>query len=119
MPSTEAHVEMDRQAEFSLIESVWKRIREHLENERLRVNEEIKNYPPPIPACDAQFNYLLEERARIGQELGRLEALAREGLTRSAHLKRIGEFIASSNYIKGEVEQRIRSSLLSVLDGGA
>jgi hypothetical protein len=30
----------------------------------------------------------------------------------------IGEFIAASNYINGEAEQRIRSSLLSALDGG-
>lgn len=109
---------MDRQAESTPMESVLRRIREHLENERHRVNEEIRNYPPPIPACDAQFNYLLEERERIAQELKRLEALAREGLTRRDHFKNIGEFIASSNYINGEAEQRIRSSLLSALRAG-
>lgn len=116
MPSTKARDEMDSPAEFALMESVWKKIREHLENERHRVNEEIRNYPSPIPACDAQFNYLLEERERIAQELKRLEALALEGLTRRAELERIGEFIASSDYIKGEAEQRIRSSLLRALD---
>lgn len=108
---------MDRQAEIALIESLWERIREHLENERQRVNEEIKNYPPPIPACDAQFNYLLEERGSIAQELVQSRALPRENLTPGGHLERIGEFIASSNYIKGEAEQSIRSSLLKVLDG--
>ena len=95
------------------------RIREHLENERHRVIEEIKKYPTPIAACDAQFNYLLEERARIAQELDQLKALTGEGLTRKAHLELIGEFIASSNYINGEMEQTLRSSLLSGLDGGA
>lgn len=48
--------------------------REHLESERHRVNEAIRNYPTPIAACDAQFNYLLEERARIVQELDRFKA---------------------------------------------
>jgi hypothetical protein len=45
-----------------------------LESERHRINDEIKNYPTPIPACDAQFNFLLEERARIARELRELEA---------------------------------------------
>ena len=44
---------------------------EHLENERHRINEEIRNYPMPIAGCDEQFSYLLEERARIAQELDR------------------------------------------------
>lgn len=60
------------------MELASERIRD-LENERQRVNEEIKNYPTPIPACDAQFNYLLEERARIAQELDRSSALSSEG----------------------------------------
>ena len=38
------------------------RIRERLENEMNRVREEIRRYPSPIPACDAQFNYFLESR---------------------------------------------------------
>lgn len=88
-------------------------IRDHLESERHRIYEEIKNYPTPIPACDAQFNYLLEERRRIPQELDRLNAFSKESLTRTDCLKCLDEFIASSNYINGEVEHKIRSSLLS------
>jgi hypothetical protein len=98
------------------MESVWKIIRDHLESERQRIYAEIKNYPTPIPACDAQFNYLLEERQRIPQELDRLKVLSKECTTRADHLKCLDEFIASSNYINGEVEQRIRSSLFSVQD---
>jgi hypothetical protein len=49
-------------------------IRAQLEQEKRRVCAEIDDYPHPIPACDAQFNYLLEERARIFQELSRLDA---------------------------------------------
>lgn len=101
------------------MESVWKIIRDHLERERHRIYEEIKNYPTPIPACDAQFNYLLEERAKIPQELDRLKALSKKSLTRRDHIKSIDEFIASSNCINGEVEQKIRSSLSSVSEGGS
>jgi transposase InsO family protein len=46
-----------------------------LEAERVRLNEEIGAYPAPIPACDAQFNHLIEQRRTIGEELQRLEAL--------------------------------------------
>jgi hypothetical protein len=40
-----------------------------LERELARVAAEIRSYPAPIPACDAQYNHLLEERARISREL--------------------------------------------------
>ena len=36
------------------------------------IQAEIRKYPPPIPACDAYFNHLLEERGRITDELARL-----------------------------------------------
>ena len=68
MQSAKAH-ETDEQAETAQMDSVWEIIREHLENERERVHKEIKDYPTPIPACDAQFNYLREERTRIPQEI--------------------------------------------------
>jgi chorismate mutase len=109
---------MKRQSELALLESLWKSIKDQLENERQRVYEEIKHYPTPIPACDAQFNYLLEERAKIAQELDRLKALSKVSLARRDGVKLIDEFIMSSNYIKGEVEQRMRSTLLQVSDEG-
>jgi hypothetical protein len=43
-----------------------------LESERLRVQAEIASYPMPIPACDVYFNGLLEQRARICDELASL-----------------------------------------------
>jgi hypothetical protein len=44
-----------------------------LERERLRVQAEIVSYPMPIPACDVYFNGLLEQRARICEQLAVLE----------------------------------------------
>jgi hypothetical protein len=55
------------------MDSIPEKNRDHFENERQRINKEIRDYPTPIAGCDAQFNYLLEERARIAQELDRLK----------------------------------------------
>ena len=45
-----------------------------LEAEKRRLYEEIRNYPTPIAGCDQQFNYLLEQQARIAAELHRIRA---------------------------------------------
>ena len=37
------------------------------------LNEEIRGYPQPIARCDAQLGGLVEERARLQEELERLE----------------------------------------------
>ncbi len=47
-------------------------IRAALVRERDRLYEEIKSYPPPIAACDEQFDDLLERRDRVARELARL-----------------------------------------------
>ena len=47
--------------------------RASLERERLRVQAEIVSYPMPIPACDVYFNGLLEQRARICEQLAALD----------------------------------------------
>jgi hypothetical protein len=48
---------------------VWQRIRLQLESERDRVCREIRDYPTPIPRCDAQFNHLLELRDLLARAL--------------------------------------------------
>lgn len=60
------------------IDAEWEVLRQALEAERLRVQEEIGGYPPPIPACDAYFNFLLEQRALLSDELRRLEEAVAE-----------------------------------------
>ena len=49
-------------------------VRKALEAEKHRLDEEIRNYPTPIPRCDAQFNHLFDRRAAIVRELEQLEA---------------------------------------------
>ena len=50
-------------------------LRASLEERRKQLDEEIRAYPTPIPRCDAQFNFLMEERSRIVRSL---EALAHD-----------------------------------------
>jgi chromosome segregation ATPase len=40
-----------------------------LEQEKRRLDTEIRDYPTPIPRCDAQFNALFERRDAIIREL--------------------------------------------------
>ena len=109
MPPTDDPHRARREAE--LAEFVWKQIKDVLERERDRIYEEIKNYPPPIPACDAQFNHLLEQRARVSRELARMNEAAGTPLSVTACRKFLDELVASSDLIAGEDEARLRSYL--------
>lgn len=57
---------------------------EHLRAEKARLSEQIGSYPGPIPACDAQFNHLLEKRSRLSFELHLADRLLAIETTRSA-----------------------------------
>jgi hypothetical protein len=50
-------------------------LRARLEAERRRLDDEIRHYPTPIPRCDAQFNHLFDQRARIVAAIDALAAL--------------------------------------------
>jgi hypothetical protein len=60
-------------AETDHVSQAWQR----LEAERLRIQHEITSYPAPIPACDAYFNHLLEQRAIVCDELAHMRAADR------------------------------------------
>jgi hypothetical protein len=55
---------------------LWEAVRQHLEERRRPIEQEIRRYPPPIAGCDAQFNHLLEQRAILSRELVRLSQAA-------------------------------------------
>src|SRR6266705_771786 len=44
-------------------------LRDHLQTAKRLVDEQIRDYPKPIPRCDAQFNYLYEQRNRLSAAL--------------------------------------------------
>jgi hypothetical protein len=93
------------------VRSAWTKIRTYLEKEKERIYEEIRSYPRPIPACDQQFNFLLEERTRIAGELQRLDEAFQPSLTGSDALARIDEFIGASSALDDTARKEIRSFL--------
>ncbi len=60
-------------------DSDWDALRARLERMRAAVAAEIRAYPAPIPACDAQFDYLLERREALSAALARLDAARKAG----------------------------------------
>lgn len=109
MPETTS--KSSRQLEPDTVKSIWRDIRAQLEGRKSQTLEEIQNYPPPIPACDQHFNYLLAERDNLGRELRRLEAYAKESLTGQDAGQLIDEFVQSSTYIGDDAKQKIRAAL--------
>ena len=57
----------------------WDALRARLERMRATVAAEIRTYPPPIPACDAHFNHLLERRAALSEAVAALDAARKDG----------------------------------------
>ena len=71
-------------------DSDWEALRARLMQLQEAVAAEISAYPVPIPACDAQYNHLLERRAALVEARARLEA-AREAGAATAE-----DFLAST-----------------------
>ena len=78
----------------------WDRARAEIEALLAETAAEIRAYPLPIPACDAQFNYLLDLRRGLPEELRRLETLRRDATLN------VADFLASSPF-GPELTQRI------------
>jgi hypothetical protein len=108
MPEPKSHDGPNKQRDQSWIDSAWEAVSSHLENGIRHVREEIKDYPRPIPACDLQFNQLLEVRASISQELNRMR---QEMLGCDDPIQALHAFIQSSKHIDGEMMKRIMSFL--------
>ena len=97
------------------LESMRNEIRLHLENLRRALAEEIRNYPTPIPRCDAQFNHLYEQQARLARDLDRIGAFAERNTGREDCIELIGRFIASAPYTDDAGERELRSRLKTEL----
>ena len=81
-----------------------------LEEVKNRVNKEIGNYPSPIPACDVQFNYLLEERSKISMVLKRVENLLTICQTEAIAIEIIEELTQLSSQIDDDMAARLRAA---------
>ena len=83
-------------------------VRAELESKREAISRELCSIPPPVPACDVNFNRLLEERASIVDELQRLRrsAAAAEGLAQS-----LRDLCRTSSHLCPETQDRLESLL--------
>ncbi len=60
-------------------DSEWDVLQFRLTQLREAVAAEIRAYPAPIPACDAQYNHLLERRTALAAALASLDAARETG----------------------------------------
>ncbi len=74
-------------------------LRARLTQERERVLAELRAYPPAVPVCDAQFNYLLEQRDGLGRELGRLDAILVADADAQLKAQRLADFLRTSTFL--------------------
>jgi hypothetical protein len=93
------------------LESMRNEIRLHLEDLRRALAAEIRNYPTPIPRCDAQFNHLYEQQARLARDLERIGAIAGKSLKREDAIDLIERFVASTLYTDEDGEREFRSRM--------
>ena len=54
-------------------------LRDYLRRAKQQLDEQIRAYPKPIPRCDAQFNYLYEQRNRLSTALDEASAIVDGG----------------------------------------
>lgn len=84
-------------------------IRARLESLRESIHRELCTFPTPIPGCDVSFNRLLEERARVVDELQRLTKLAAAPFTATALI----DYLNQSESLEAEFKARIIGDLRS------
>lgn len=92
-------------------DDLWQEIRTYLEQKRDEIYQEIRHYPPPIPACDQQFNYLLEQRTQVHQALRRVEKAQQTRGTRADAARAVAEFVESSTLLDADTQHRMRARL--------
>ena len=99
MQPKNASIESSNRPDSLSLDSILNALIDQLEAKRSRVVDEIRVYPSPIPACDAQFNYLLEQRAKLSQELGQLQQIAKNLPLDENDVKSLQALIESSDCI--------------------
>lgn len=90
--------------------AVLNEVKQHLEDVRLKLHDEISTYPRPITACDAQFNYLLEKRTQLGSELGMVEELLSQLEDSAVDMSMIEAFVASSDNLDRPLAEKLISA---------
>jgi hypothetical protein len=95
----------------SSLQSACNELRAYLDRTRRSVDEEIRNYPTPIPRCDAQFNYLYEQRSRLAQALLSIDAALGNPSSQTPLLEAIACFVADASYSNSPEEEDLKRRL--------
>jgi hypothetical protein len=85
-------------------------IRDRLAAAKASIKDELRNYPQPITACDAQYNHLAEARRALSSDLARLEEIVRRGAQQDSRAA-IDGFLRSSAYIDDAAADKILAGL--------
>lgn len=83
-------------------------VQSELDARRIAISRELATIPPPVPACDVDFNRLLEDRGRIADDLQRLNRMLVTGESDEAILRLCRESTFLSDTVKREIESLLR-----------
>jgi hypothetical protein len=111
-PSSQSNVKSEN---VERVRSICVELRDYLDSAKRQADEEIRTYPTPIPRCDAQFNYLYEQRSRLSQFLERLNAaLAHDdGIGELANT--LADFVTRPPFTDSVMELQLRERLSAEL----
>ena len=101
-------------ADVNRLRALCVELRDWLVLAKHMADDEIRAYPTPIPRCDAQFNYVYEQRARLAQWLSRANSVV-EGSSSREVVTVLAEFVASPPLAAGTDELRLRERLRAQL----
>lgn len=93
------------------LRSIAVELRDYVAHVRASVDDEIRTYPTPIPRCDAQFNFVYEQRGRLTELLNFLDAEMDRGGRPSQLASIIAGFLASSPLRENDEERDLRKRL--------
>ena len=83
------------------------------------LEQEIRGYPTPIPRCDAQFNFLYEQRGRLAQQLAEIGAVTGGDAAASSARRILDEFLRSPPASDLPAERALRARAAAWLTSAA
>ena len=108
-----------RSAHDSSVRALCREVQAHLDALKRILDEEIRTYPTPIPRCDAQFNDLYAERARLAGALGRLRAALAEDASLDLVAEALTACVADAPFFSSADERRLRERIDTALRSAA
>ncbi len=82
-----------------------------LQAARVALNKEIGAYPAPIPACDAQFNGLLEQRRQLSRAIRAIDAILAKGATETLTGVDLQRIVDALGQVDDTLAARLKATL--------